>query len=149
MTVEKSATRVSLECPRVLVRDAHRDAAGGTQQRCPDVRTELVGMQDADAIAAQQVDERSPSPEICRASSSECDEADARVVQLLFCKSDVFVRPTPLPRSRRPSGANDRLEPRAVQVCRDRECDTLRSACDQIVDESDDLQGAARRAVGG
>ena len=83
MAVECFPDRLSFERPCVLVSNDDGNARGSSQKRSPDIRTELVGMENVDPLRAEDREESLPRPQIDPPPAVEREHMHPRVGEFL------------------------------------------------------------------
>jgi hypothetical protein len=134
VAIEGAADPIALERPRVFVRDDDRHARRSPHQSTPDVRAELVRVQDVNALSPKQAPESQPRQRRERSSTLERQHADARGSRGGFCRGRGGAR-----------RAQDHVEALSVEPRRLLERKALRAAdARHRVDQDEDLQARRR-----
>src|SRR3954453_1322058 len=118
----------------MLVRYEHRNAGEPRDQRAPDVRAELVAVQDVRSLVAKQPDERAPCGKVELAPSIELENVHACRAKLV---EQVGVR--------RPRDAERAIEASGVEALDQLGRDSF--ATSSTVKTVDDSDHADRRSV--
>ena len=139
--VGEPAQRLALVGPGVLVGDDHGHAGEAADDRAPQVRAELVGVQHVHALPAQEPVQRPPRPHLAGGGALQADHAYVGGAQVRERVCDVLLRDRDIEVTARDQRAVEalRVEPRGGL---DREA--LGAARAEPVDERHDPQLAGR-----